>query len=59
MVTGLAAVLAGIVLLLLAYFKSFLSVLVVIAALAAIAYGVIALGLVQKAVGFFKGLGKK
>lgn len=52
---GLLFFALGVILLLLAYFKNFLSVMVVLAAVAAIIYGALTLGLVQKVVGFVKG----
>lgn len=52
--TGLLFFIAGVVLLLLAYFKNFSSVVFVVGALAALVYGSIVLGIPQRIMGFFK-----
>ena len=50
---GLVFFVGGAILLALGYFKNFLSVIVVIAALAAIAYGAMVLGIPQRIMNFF------
>jgi len=50
---GLIFFVAGIVLLLLAYFRNFSSLIFIVGALAALAYGAVVLGIPQRVMGFF------